>query len=157
MTKHQEAEQRGRERFLNDFGHIYTIVFSTDEYERFDFKATAETIARVITYVGEIKNINRDYSKFIKDGKDGGFLIDYSKVKAVVEEAEKENRIPVLVVYFNDYRIIWNLSKVMDRCENEKEERMVNKDGQHYGEKELSTVTYVYKEDAVSVEKYVYS
>ena len=136
-----EKERIGRARFENDFGKSLHIEFSGLK-ERYDAKATG--ITKGDTFVVEIKVIGRPYTKYNKDGKDKGFLIDYDKLDAIEKVAIAEGRIPWVVVYFTDFAIVWNLFKINWREREEMEE--VNKEGINYGkEKERSRVTYLYE------------
>ena len=79
-----------------------TIHFTENPYEVYDFDMTATT-----TYsYGEIKTIHRDYTKY------PNFQIDYKKLKALQYRAEKDDRIPYLVCFFDDYTIVWNVADI---------------------------------------------
>lgn len=141
MDSYEKCESVGRQKMLVLFGDKYIIRFTEGKYDVVDFFATALTLSRR-TYVGDIKNYeDRPYSKF------ENYMIDYAKLKNIKDKADEDGRIPVLVCFFTDGTIVWDLRKV--DFESEKEWRWVNKDGQHYGrEKEYSCVTYLHKEEA---------
>lgn len=148
-SNHQQAEKIGRKKYMDMYGEKNIIEFSTYDYERWDFKQTAMTPS-LTTAVGDIKNVNRDYAKYIHDGIDGGFLIDFDKCRAVKKEAKNDFRPSGLIVgFFNDLTIIWDIMQI--NWEERGAWRKVNKDGQDYGEKEWEYVTFLYLKEAVEI------
>lgn len=150
MNGYQRDEEKGRTRYYNDFSRYYTITFTKAPYEYWDFTMTSRTESRR-EYLGDVKDVDRPYSKY-STTEDKGFLIDYNKLREVKKAALNTNRIPVITAYFTDKRITWNLSKA--NWESRAEWRLVNKDGQHYGEKEWEMVTYLYENEAEDVYEY---
>lgn len=148
--KYREADELGRTRFNQDFGNWYITAGTEDVFDKIDMYATARTnTAR--TYAIEIKNYEstdnpRAYSKFTWNGIDGGYMIDYDKIDNLCKVAKDEGRIPILYARFSDLTIVWDLREV--DYNRRKKQMMVNKDGQNYGEKEESWVTYLYKGEA---------
>lgn len=144
--KVQKHEDKDRSRFSRDFGK-YLIIEYFDE--RYDAKATALTESDK-TFVIELKGVNRPFDKH---GEDSGFLIDFDKCRVLVKTAKNENRIPLLVVYFSDCCMIWNL---LDTGW-EKKGRWVetNAVGVDYGKKkEWEYVTFLYEREG---KKYGYN
>ena len=96
------------------------------------------------TYVIEIKNYDdpenpRPFKKY------DDYMLDHDKVANIKEKAKREGRIPLVIVYFYDYTIVWNVSKI--DIDSRANWRWVNKDGQDYGEKELAYETYLYESE----------
>ena len=141
MDSYQEADNRGREKFDKSHGKDLITEHNQDPTGRWDTKATAIT-KPTITYVIEIKNIDRPSFKF------PDFMIDYDKIEALVDVATAEGRRPIVSVFFSDREVVWNINKTKWR--ERKETRKVNKDGQHYGrEYEYHDMTYLHFDEAV--------
>ena len=145
------AEDKGREKYYDDWKGLFHIVFNEDKYGPWDFKQTALTPNAPI-YVGEIKNVDRAYSKYGDYLNDKGFMIDYNKCREVKKIAMNEGRKPLIVAYFTDKKVIWNLDKMP--WEMRADWRRVNKDGQNYGEKEWELMTYLFLDEADLVVDY---
>lgn len=79
-----------------------TIHYTSGDYDPYDFEMTATT---VLSY-GEIKTIHRNYEDY------ENFQIDYAKLKTLQDAAKKDSRIPYLVVFFNDWNIVWNIEDI---------------------------------------------
>lgn len=141
MSIYQQADDIGRDKFDTSHGKCLKTENNPDPYGRWDKKATAVTNPS-ITYVIEIKNVNRPSFKF------SDYMIDYDKLEALVNVAMEEGRRPILSVFFSDREVVWNISKT--KWEERKETRKVNKDGQHYGkEYEYHSMTYLDFDEAV--------
>lgn len=156
MNKYRKADELGRTRFNQDFGTWYITAGTEGDYDKIDLYATARTdTAR--TYAIEIKNYENDehpraYSKFTWNGKDYGYMLDYFKVENLCKVAEAEGRIPIIYARFSDITCVWDLSKIY--WQRRERYMKVNKIGLEYGkEKELSKVTYLYKDEAVFTKK----
>lgn len=161
MNGYEKDEKKGRDRFETLFSKRLKMEFS-DIHERYDLMATGYTNNN--TYVIEIKNYSnpdypRAYDKYICNGKDGGYMIDNAKLKELTTIAEKENRIPILFVFFSDCLMMWDINKTMWNDTTNTDNRQhtgwirVNKDGQNYGNKELSYMSYLYKDEAIWIKK----
>lgn len=154
MNRYREKDDAGRKLMKNDFGKAYIMYFTPEDTNPVDFYLTATTQTEK-TYVGDVKAYideeqPRTYTKFIINGKDYGYMIDLNKLREIKKIALNEKRIPILIVYFKDCTVIWNLIAIP--WENRSEWRWVNKDGLNYGkEKEWELVTYLYKDEAVYV------
>lgn len=151
MNNSQLKEKQGRQQFYNDMNAWYTIEFSTEPYSQEDFWMTART-DQTRTYIGDVKNYNnpehpRAYNKFVVAGYDKGYMIDYEKIDYLVTQAEKQGRTPILYAHFSDCTLVWDLSKIPYK--ERKEERLTNKNGYAYGEKEWSWQTFLYRREAV--------
>ena len=153
MTDFYELrEKQGRAHFSQDLGDYYFTAGTTDPFDRVDVYATARTKPSR-TYAIEIKDYTnggyeRNYTKYIRNGKDNGYQIDLQKLQHLQEEADKENRIPILYVRFGDYTYAWNIAEI--NYEDRRREVWVNKSGANYGkEKELAWQTYLYANEAV--------
>lgn len=103
-----EAEIKGRKKlfdlYLNKIlrGQV-NITFSEDPGCRHDFlmdKLNGEKI------IGEIKNINRPFSKF------PNFQIDYDKCEHVLSEGKKQGRTPIVIGFFTDCTMVWDLTDI---------------------------------------------
>lgn len=145
MDKYQEAEKRGRDKTTKRFGKRLHIEYTTDQFNRVDANATGITSSNSgNTYVIEIKNYDdpenpRPFTKY------DDYMLDHDKVANIKEKAKREGRIPLVIVYFYDYTIVWNVSKI--DIDSRANWRWVNKDGQDYGEKELAYETYLYESE----------
>ena len=153
MNKYDLAEDIGRRKFSRRFGKFYNIAFSTDPHSRYDFMATAYTVAQTI-YVGEIKNINRPYGKY-NSAVDNGFLIDFDKLKELKKIALNEGRKAILVVFYSDRTVVWEISDGFDAevyggWQARAKWKATNKKGVDYGgEKDWEYVTYLFLSEAV--------
>lgn len=106
MDKFEEREIEGRGKWLKmNYNAVLLgkkiIQFTEDKFNPVDFYMTAGTK----TSVGDIKTLHRDYMQY------PDFQIDYIKLKEIKDRAT-DGRIPYLVVFFNDYHIVWDLSKI---------------------------------------------
>lgn len=153
-SNYRQADELGRTRFAQDFGTWFLTAGTEDIYDKIDLYATART-DHSRTYAVEIKNYENDehpraYEKFSWNGKDYGYMIDYDKVDNLCKVAEEEGRIPIIYARFSDWTIVWDMRKIF--WQDRKRMMKVNKDGQNYGkEKEESSVTYLYKDEAAYV------
>lgn len=145
MDGYQLNEQLGRDKFSKRFGRRQHILFTMGRYEGVDFFSTGITESNSgKTYVGEIKNYdNPNHPRNFKDYDD--YMIDWSKLLLLKATARGRNSIPLLVVFFNDYTIVWDLTEI--DIDSRRELRTVNKDGQNYGEKETQLMTYLYENE----------
>ena len=151
MNNSQLKEKQGRQQFYADMNAWYTIEFSKEPYSQEDFWMTART-DQTRTYIGDVKNYcnpehPRAYNKFVVAGYDRGYMIDYEKIDYLVTQAEKQGRTPILYAHFSDCTLVWDLSKIPYK--ERKEERLTNKNGYAYGEKEWSWQTFLYRREAV--------
>lgn len=117
MTKFLEREIEGRSKWqkVNEYDVLTgkkVIQFTKDTYDPVDFYMTAGTK----TSVGEIKTIHRNYTQY------PDFQIDYKKLKEVKDKAKEDERLAYLVVFFDDYTMVWDLSKI----DIEERKHMVN-------------------------------
>lgn len=153
MTKHREADLLGRKRFNEDYGTFYITAGTEDEHNKTDIYATAITNPQRI-YTIEIKNYEdpqhpRPYSKFIYNGKDYGYQIDWDKVHYLMTLWKEEGRIPIIYARFYDYTYVWDLRYI--DTESRKKQVWTIRDGMNYGgNKELTWQTYLYKDEAVT-------
>lgn len=151
MNAHRIADLKGREHFADDFGTYYITAGTEDDGNRTDVLATAITNPNKI-YTIEIKSYDnkdfpRPYAKFIRQGIDYGYQVDYDKIDYLMRMWENEGRIPILYARFTDYTIVWDLRTIPYKERAKMVE--VNADGQNYGKrKEKSLQTYLYKNEA---------
>lgn len=143
--KYLEAENKGRKMFQEDFGHIFYIEYTTGRCDSVDLYMTAATDPSR-TYVGEIKAyLNpqhpRPYTKF-KD-----YMIDYDKLRHIKKIGLNENRTPVLISYFSDYCLVWDLNST--KWESTGTWELVNCKGVEYGTKEYEFMAHLTIEDAI--------
>lgn len=147
MSGYEKCESIGRKAVIDLFGKYYNFSFTEDPYNRVDFYATGHTL-NMPEYVGDVKYyvLERSFHKF------SNYMIDYEKLKEIVDRATKEGRVPILICFFTDYTVVWNLKDIPFK--SRAEWRWVNKDGQNYGtEKEWSYMTYLYENEAVWIKK----
>lgn len=147
MNDYELAELIGRQKFEKDFSHDYEIYFTQGEYDKVDFFATSRTLTGR-EYVGEIKNYEeeRSFHKF------ENYMIDYWKLSFLKTVASARGLIPVLIVYFSDCTVLWDLTNL--DIDSRREWRWVNKDGQNYGkQKEYALQTYLYEDEARWIRK----
>ena len=138
------AERLGRQKAASRF-HDINFDFTEGNYDCVDFWATGDTL-----YVGEIKNYIRERN--LREYSD--YMIDWSKIVNLLAVAKKEERTPLLICFFWDWTIIWDLSKIGEiEIDKRRKWKKVNKDGLHYGEKENSIMTFLYENEAVWKEK----
>lgn len=144
MDNYQLAEQRGRTKTSKRFKNLQ-IVFTTDKMDKVDFYATGLTFNHSgDTYVGEIKNYDDpNYHRSFKKFKN--YMIDYWKLSYLITIAKAEGRTPLLIVYFDDYTIVWDISNI--DIDSRRKWDWVNKDGQDYGKKEYALMTYLYESE----------
>lgn len=152
MNAYRQADLKGRDYFSADYGKYYITAGTENDYDRTDIYATAIT-NQLRTYLIEIKAYcnkehPRSYSKFIYNGTDYGYQIDYDKIDYMIKFWRKTGRIPILYARFTDYTIVWDLRDIADKYEQRKKWKLTNKDGLNYGEKEWSWQTYLYKDEA---------
>lgn len=147
MDKHEICEQRGRQKAYNLLHKHYQLEFENNQYSRADLYATATTTGT--KYIIEIKNYEEDrpFTKY-KD-----YLIDFDKLNAVYSLSLEDKRRAIVLVFFTDCIVAWDLADSVRKWQSKKEWRWVNKDGQDYGKKEYSLVTYLDKEDAKWIKK----
>lgn len=145
IDKIKEAENKGRQLFQNDFGHIFNIEYTKGEYDNADLYMTATTDPSR-TYVGEIKAyLNpthpRPYTKY------EDYMIDYDKLRHIKKIGLNENRIPILTAYFSDYCLVWDLNQT--KWETTATWECVNCKGVDYGKKETELMAHLKMEDAI--------
>lgn len=156
MTRYRQKDEQGRVHFNMDFGTWFITAGTDDDFDKIDAYLTAKTDLNR-TYGVEIKDytnsgFDRPYSKYIWNGIDGGYQIDYDKVDYLVMKCQEEGRIPILYARFTDLTIVWDLRTIPYNAR--KKQVWVNKDGQSYGkEKELVIQTYLYKDEAKYIKK----
>lgn len=145
----QESEKAGRSYMVYIFPKAYKngrLVFTTGEFDRVDFYCTGATGT---AGVGDVKyygnpNFPRYYTKY------ENYQIDYDKLLAIVSEAEKDGRTPLLLAVFYDYTILWDLSLV--DWESTAKWVPTNDKGYNYGASKTNTLqAYLCKEDAIMV------
>ena len=145
MSGYQLAELRGRTKYSKRFGKRQIIVFTANQYDGIDFFSTGNTLSNSgITYVGEIKNYDdpnhpRPFKMY------ENYMIDWSKLANLRAEAISKNSIPLLVVFFEDYTVVWDLRDI--DIDSRRRWEFVNKDGQNYGKKECQLMTYLYEKE----------
>lgn len=152
MNAYRKADLEGRKHFAEDFGTYYITAGTQDDTDRTDVLATAITNPSKI-YTIEIKSYDnkdfpRPYSKFIWQGTDYGYQVDYDKIDYLMQMWESEGRIPILYARFTDITLVWDLRKIPYK--ERKKLKRVNKDGQNYHKyTELTWQTYLYRDEAV--------
>lgn len=152
MNAYRKADLEGRKHFAQDFGTFYITAGTEDDGDRTDVLATAITNPNKI-YTIEIKSYDnkehpRPYTKYVWQGKDYGYQVDFDKIDYLVKMWETENRIPILYARFSDITLVWDLRKIPYK--ERKKLKKVNKDGQNYHKyTEETWQTYLYRDEAV--------
>lgn len=133
MTKLNEfdkAEKMCLYALQRDYANKYKIV-ATPKGSRTDTGMTGFTDNR--GYVVEIKGyFNPDYPR--PTFKYPDFQIDYDKLRACKKIAMNKNEKPLLICYFSDKKVIWDLTK--EPWEDTAKWVWVNKEGVDYGNSE---------------------
>lgn len=152
MNTYRSKDLKGRQHFSEDFGAWFITAGTEDDYDKIDLYMTAKTRPDK-TYAVEIKSYDnkehpRPYTKYIWQGKDYGYQIDFDKVDNLVKVAESEGRVPIIYARFSDITLVWDLRKIPYK--ERKKLKKVNKDGQNYHKyAEETWQTYLYRDEAV--------
>lgn len=141
----KKCEDIDRWAFEKDFGNMFIMDFTKDEYNTKDVYMTAVTASRR-EYVGELKgyfkpDLPRSAEKF------DDYQIDYTKLIEVKKKGLNQNRTPLIICYFTDRLVIWDLNK--SKWENTARWVNSNVKGYDYGRKEKDLMGYLYFNDAV--------
>lgn len=122
----------------------YVIAFAKDIYSKVDgFIISQDGTER---YTIETKWYgNKNHIRLTTKYDD--YMIDFSKLYALEKEAKKNNSIPLLICFFSNELVIWDISRCNWRSTKKNEN--VNKEGLNYGRKEKSDMAYLYFEDAI--------
>ena len=153
MNSYTNAENIGRTLFTTTFGeHLHHHKFAEEQYSTTDFYAVfIDEDECAVNCTGEIKayrNTEHPRTYYGSGDRDyNDYMIDAAKLMEITKKARNTNTIPILVVFFGDRTVIWNLDKFNWR----KDMRMeyANKDGMNYGTKEWDWFCHIKKEDAV--------
>lgn len=123
----------------------YVIAFSINDYARTDGfimnynndkRYTIET-----KWYGDINNLR--YSNKFKD-----YMIDYDKLKNLTELSKTHNSKPLLICFFSNELVVWDLNKT--NWEATGEWKWVNEEGLNYGKKkELSFMAFLQLNEAI--------
>lgn len=152
----KKHEGVGRELLRNLFNNTdkYRIYFADYIYDEVDFImfGTAEVFAGDIkAYRGSkcIRKHNERYNveKGKIDRKYNDYELDASKLQFIEDRAKRINGTPLLVVFFADCVMIWNLHKTNWRDTVYLKEG--NKQGSNQEEKELTEKAKLYFKDAI--------
>ena len=146
MNNFDEAENLGRGKFerLCSAGIMSgerIVDFTTDPYCFYDFAMTSKTG----TSIGEIKNLDRPYTKY------PNFQIDLPKLRRLLEEANRQNCTPLLVVFFSDCTLVWDISTLEDEIEDRAKKvwcTTTTADNYNRGTKE-KTETFLYSNETL--------
>lgn len=114
IDNYELSENKGRAKLLNDFKsspYIIEYNFTEDKYDNIDCYATAYTPIECSLYAIEIKNRDIDYEKYA----DEGFILEYTKYKALMDTYTNSGYTPIYTNYFSDStRITWDLTTLQD-------------------------------------------
>lgn len=138
----------------DNYGRILMIVyfpnyrfdFASRVHDRVDIKSMVNIDNPDERFVGDIKTYD-DPAHPRNSDKFPDYQVDYDKLKSIKKEAKKKGFEPLLVVFFTDRLIIWNLNK--STWESTAKWVLANKDGCNYGKKEWDLQAYLYLKDAV--------
>lgn len=142
-----EKEKNGRNLLKDVFKtNKYSIYFADYQNEEVDFIMFSKEGE---IYAGDIKTY-RDINNLRPHNKFKDYQVDYKKLLAITEKAHKINAIPLLVVFFSDQLMIWNLDMV--DWQTTKKDVWTNAKGGNYGQyKTLEPQAYLYFEQAYYV------
>lgn len=148
-----ENEKIGRNLFRQVFNNKdkYRIYFADYEMDEVDFIM----IGKEKAYAGDIKAYRNPQHPRPHNGRlIGGELkkyddyeIDFSKLENIEKRAKQINGVPILVVFFSDQLMIWELDKIDWRATAHLKEG--NKYGSDTTIKEKTLKASLYYEDAV--------
>lgn len=155
MNSYTNAENIGRTLFTTTFGeHLHHYKFAEEQYSTTDFFAAfidkdyfeAKTIGDIKAY----RNSEHPRSYYgTSERRYNDYMIDLSKLMEITKKARNQDKYhhPILVVFFADRTVIWDL----DKFDWKKDIRLeyANKDGMNYGTKEWDWFCHIKKEDAV--------
>lgn len=146
VDEFRKCEDIGRERFKSMFSKFYRYEFDSRKYGEYDVLATGKTLSEP-TYVIEIKNYN--YPR--RSDKFADYQLDWRKLYYLEKAAMERNSIPILIAFFTDKCVVWDISKI----DWKSRERNVNCNdkGVSYGEtKSASKETWLYINEGKTIE-----
>ena len=111
--KFSEAENQGRQKLKKDLdsSKYQTLYhFTEDKFNPLDCFITAITNNQDNTYAVEIKNRNILFTQYENDG----FILEVAKYNALMDAYTNSGYTPLYLNYFNDARVIWDVSKLED-------------------------------------------
>lgn len=124
----QKHEKIGRDLLRNVFSNHdkYRIYFADYENDEVDFIMFGEDKV----YAGDVKcyrnpNHIRNHDKF------NDYQIDYKKLEEITKKARMLGATPLLVVFFSDQLMIWDLDKI--DWQTTKQDVLTNTRGGNYG------------------------
>lgn len=107
----ENGEKIGRNLMKNLFNNTdkYRFYFSDYKFDEVDFIMMNLKDSKI--YAGDIKAYrNPDYPR--NSDKFHDYQIDYSKLEFIEDRAKMINATPILVVFFTDKTVIWDLNKI---------------------------------------------
>lgn len=135
-------ERIGRELCLR---HFPSLKFDFAEYQFCEIDFNCRSIKTNIAYVGDVKSYT-DREQFRSATKFHNYQIDFNKLYHIKKEALNHKKVPLLIVFFSDMLVVWDLTDIP--WENRGEWKRVTKQGGNYGEKEWDYQTYLYLDEA---------
>lgn len=142
----QRNENKGRDLAVNNLPYMH-FTFTTGKYDRVDFFSETEKGK----YVGDIKSYT-DPQHERRSDKFPDYQIDHNKLFSIKREALNNDRTPLLIVFFSDKMVIWDLNEV--DWETRFKWVRCNKKGGNYGEKDWDGQTYLHISEAKVVKDY---
>ena len=124
----------------------YLVFFAKDDYSRTDgFIINQNLLEERYTvetkWYGDAEN--KRYSDKFKD-----YMIDYSKLQSLTDNAIKNESKPLLICFFSNELVVWDVSKC--NWQSTGKWKWVNKEGQNYGkEKEYCFMAFLLLNDAI--------
>lgn len=123
----------------------YEVAFSKNDYARTDGFIISQNLEERYTietkWYGDKDNI-RDSTKF------QDYMIDYSKLQSLTDNAIKNQSKPLLMCFFSNELVVWDISKC--NWQSTGKWKWVNKEGQNYGkEKEYCFMAFLLLDDAI--------
>lgn len=155
MNSYTNAENIGRTLFTQTFGeHLFHHSFSEEQYSTTDFHAVFvkpdETAGDCIGEIKAYRNSKHPRTYYgTGTRKYDDYMIDLAKLMEITKKSKNQPiyHHPLLVVFFGDRTVIWDLDKFDWRKDIRLE--YANKNGMNYGEKEWDWFCHIKKEDAV--------
>lgn len=153
MTQDEYAaygEHIGRDLAVKYLSKCIDFNFTTGKYTEVDFYGTSKRQDK--GYVGDIKQyMNPDHPR--NSDKFPDYQIDFNKLFHIKKEAINNNLTPLLIVFFTNELVVWDLSNI--KWEERWYWKQVNKKGGAYGEKEWELQTKLYLTEATYRKTYV--
>lgn len=140
----QSKETKGRNLAVEYLSYCIVFTFTEDKFNNVDFFGQSTTKGK--NYVGDIKAYTNP-KRPRPSTKYSNYQIDYDKLRHIKKEALNKKMTPLLVVFFTDKLVVWDLTNIP--WEDRHKWVLVSKDDDNdYEEKEIELQTYLYFPEA---------